>query len=186
MNNYNDNIVYEIPGLFKVIRLVEFRKTPGVRFDILPRKVLPKIDAVDRVLHEVGAVSPGPVAGVKRPWYMHPYQDDNLMVLYGTRYVELYTKKHGRIEKFEVTANSVRQTGGPLIDFPSMLAWPRGVFHRIVSGETGSASVNFAVHYPGFDINTNFNIYKLDEETGEFKVIREGFRDQFKWEEEAK
>jgi hypothetical protein len=60
-----------------------------------------------------------------------------------------------------------------------MLVWPCGVFHRIVScPEQGSSSVNFAVHTYGFDIRTNFNIYDLDTESGQFKVIRAGYLDQ--------
>jgi len=55
---------------------------------------------------------------------------------------------------------------------------PRGIFHRIVSGEEGSASLNFAVHYAGIDMRTNFNIYSLQQETGEFAVLREGYLDQ--------
>ncbi|OCC15159.1 hypothetical protein DBT_1279 [Dissulfuribacter thermophilus] len=38
--------------------------------------------------------------------------------------------------------------------------------------------MNLAIHYPGIDPKTNFNIYDLNTETGEFTVIREGFRDQ--------
>jgi hypothetical protein len=42
----------------------------------------------------------------------------------------------------------------------------------------GSAAINFAVHYKGMDIRTNFNIYGLDFNTGRFKVLWEGFKDQ--------
>lgn len=59
-----------------------------------------------------------------------------------------------------------------------MLVWPRNVFHRIVSGEEGSASLNFALRYPGFDIDTNFSVYDLDAATGRHEVIREGRLDQ--------
>jgi len=38
---------------------------------------------------------------------MHTAQDDNLLVLHGTRYVDIYTPQHGRIEHFTVTANHV-------------------------------------------------------------------------------
>ena len=60
-----------------------------------------------------------------------------------------------------------------------MITWPVLVFHRIVSSQTeGSASINFAAHYEGFDVRTNFNVYSLDTETGAHEVIREGWRDQ--------
>jgi hypothetical protein len=53
------------------------------------------------------------------------------------------------------------------------------VFHLITSDPIeGSASVNLATHYEGFDIETNFSIYDLDVDTGEYKVIRKGSLDQ--------
>ena len=171
-------IVAEIPGLYKVVALQPFRKTAGVSFDILPKNLVPKVDAVDRVIHKKSAVSPGPVGDVREPWYMHPCQDDNLIVLQGVRHVEIYTKAHGTIASFVVTPERIEHNGRLLYDAPALLVWPRGVFHRIKSGEIGSASINLATHYEGIDMRTNFNIYDLDIETGKFRVIREGYLDQ--------
>ncbi len=169
----------EVQYLYKVIPLQALRRTPGVLFDCIPPELLPKIDSIDRVMHEHGAISPGPIGDVLRPWYMHPFQDDHLMVLQGTRYVDIYSVKHGKIEHFEVSPNKIIKNGKVIYDGPSFLVWPRGVFHRIQSDpQTGSASINFATHYEGFDLKTNFSIYDLDPATGEFKVIREGSLDQ--------
>ena len=52
------------------------------------------------------------------------------------------------------------------------------VFHRIRSGDQGSASVNLATHYEGWNVRNNFDVFSLDPETGEFRVIREGWMDQ--------
>jgi hypothetical protein len=52
------------------------------------------------------------------------------------------------------------------------------VFHRVVSGKLGSASLNLATHHEGFDINTNFNVYDLNTETGRFECVRAGHFDQ--------
>jgi hypothetical protein len=173
-----NSIITEIPGFYKVIALQPFRKTEGVSFDILPREIVPKVDAVDRVIHKSSAISPGPVGDVREPWYMHPHQDDNLMVLQGVRYVDIYTRAHGRIESFVITPERLEHDGKLLYEGPALLVWPRAVFHRIKSGEDGSASINLATHYEGIDMRTNFNIYDLDTETGKFKVIREGYLDQ--------
>ena len=170
--------LFEVPGLYTIYRLNIFRRTPGVYFDNVPIGALPRIDAIDRVIHEKGAISPGPVGKVERPWYMHPNQDDNLVVLHGIRHVDIYTQKHGRVESFVVSPNRLEKDGRGLVDGPAMLVWPRGVFHRIVSDDQGSASLNFAVHHPGIDMRSNFNIYALDTKTGEFTTIREGFKDQ--------
>jgi len=171
-------VIEEVPGLYRVIRLKAFRHTPGVEFDLYPEPLIESIHSIDRVIHEKEAISPGPVGDVERPWYMHPNQADNLLVLHGTRFVDIYTPAHGRIEHFEVTPEKVYHNGDLIAEGGAVLVWPRGVFHRIRSGDAGSASVNFAQHYKGFDLRTNFSIYKVDTQTGQFEVIREGHLDQ--------
>lgn len=171
-------IIEEVKDLYRIVELIPFRKTEGVTFDLFPMDSVPQINSIDRVLHENGAVSPGPVAGVEKPWYMHPHQEDNLMVLYGKREVDIYTKAHGKIEHFTVYPNKIYKNGELIFEGGAMLVWPTGVFHRIVSAETGSASINLAVHTEGFNIKTNFNIYDLNTETGEYTLIRDGYKDQ--------
>ncbi len=171
-------IIDEVSGLYRIIALRPFRRTNRVTFDFVPVDMLPRIDAIDRVIHEGNASSPGPVDGIERPWYMHPCQDDNLIVLAGMRHVEIYTPNHGKVESFTVTPQEIIRDGRVIHAGGAMLVWPRNVFHRIQSDVSGSASLNLAVHYEGFDIRTNFNIYGLDIAAGEYRVIREGYLDQ--------
>jgi len=172
-------IVEETEGLYRIIRLKVLRKTEGVDFDIVPILKIAKIAAVDRVIHRSGAISPGSVGTVKRPWYMHTHQEDHLLVLHGARRVELYSRAHPRIVRFLVTPDCVQKDGSPASEGPAMLAWPTYVFHRVESDrELGSASLNFAARLDGYDVRNNFDIFDLDPGTGEFKVIREGAKDQ--------
>lgn len=171
-------IVNEVEGLYRVIALTPLRETPRVVFDCVPMDLLPRIDAIDRVLHGAEATSPGPVGEVERPWYMHPCQDDNLVVLHGVREVEIYSEAHGRVVAFTVTPHEISKNGRTLVQGGAMLVWPCRVFHRIRSTANGSASLNLAVHYPGFDLRTNFNVYDLDPASGRYRVIREGHLDQ--------
>lgn len=172
-------ILEEVKDLYKIITLKELRRTENVKFDALDTSLIPHIDAFDRVIHGPGALSPGSVGDIERPWYMHPHQEDNLMVLHGTRYIEIYTQEHGQVEHFTVTADKVCHGDEECYTGAAMLVWPRGVFHRIIScPKEGSASINFAARYEGFDMKTNFNVYDLNTETGEYKVIREGHLDQ--------
>jgi hypothetical protein len=174
------DIIDQVEGLYRIIPLKLLRRTEGVSFDVIPQNLIPKIDAVDRVIHENGAISPGTIESVERPWYMHTHQDDNLIVLHGIRYVDIYTPSHGKVESFECAPHHIKKNGKVIHDGPGMLVWPVGVFHRVKSCEKdGSASVNLATHYKSFDIRTNFSIYDLNTETGEYKVIREGHEDQF-------
>ena len=171
-------VIEEVKDLYRIVAFKVLRQTPGVFFDAVPVQALPHIDAIDRVIHSKGAVSPGKVENVDRPWYMHPFQDDNLLVLFGTRHVDIYTPGHGEIESFTVSPDRILKNGRVVYDGPGMLVWPKKVFHRIRSAENGSASINLAAHYDGFDIETNFNIYDVDTQTGKFQVIRKGLLDQ--------
>jgi hypothetical protein len=168
----------DYPGFYRLIPLQAFRRTPGVAFDILPGRLVPKVDAIDRVLHDKGAISPGSVGEVERPWYRHEHQDDNLLVLAGVRHVDIYIKEHGRVESFEVYPDRIEREGIIWYDGPAILVWPRMVFHRIRSGDRGSASVNLATHYEGWNVRNNFDVFDLEPKTGEYHVIREGWRDQ--------
>lgn len=74
---------------------------------------------------------------------MHPGQDDNLMVLQGTRYVDIYCPIRKETASFVVTPDKVYKNNKLYYDQPAMFLWPAGVFHRI-SGSDGSISVNLA------------------------------------------
>ncbi len=172
-------VVEETEGLYRIIRLKVLRKTEGVDFDIVPILKISKIEAVDRVIHRSGAISPGSVGSVKRPWYMHQHQEDHLLVMHGSRLVELWSESHPRVVRFLVKTDGIEKDGKSVTEGPAMLAWPTHVFHRIESDrELGSASLNFAGRLPGYDVRTNFDIFDLNPETGAFKVIREGYKDQ--------
>ena len=71
--------------LYRLIPLRVLRRTSGVKFDEIVPSDLPLISGLDRVIHTPNSISPSPVTDitppVKRPWYMHTGQDDNLMVL---------------------------------------------------------------------------------------------------------
>lgn len=174
----NTHVIDEVPGFYRIIELKAFRRTEGVSFDIVPMEFMPHIEGIDRVVHKRFAISPGPVAGVDRPWYMHPYQEDNLLVLHGSRSVDIFTMKHRRIESFVVEPERILHNGELVYEGPAMLVWPTGVFHRITTGEEGSASLNFAIRNPGFNVKTNFNVYDLDMERGKTTLLRAGYLDQ--------
>ncbi len=167
------------PELCTIIPLNLLRKTPGVTFDSIPEELVQRASGAERVLHQKGAQSPGAVGAVTRPWYCHKTQHDNLMVLFGSRSVELYHPSCARIFTFDVTPESIRcdcKTRGVR---RALLSPKPGVAHRIIaSPDAGSASFNFAVRDADFDIRHEFDIWDLDEETGKAVVIREGWRDQ--------
>ena len=130
------------------------------------------------MIHKANGVSPGPCEGVNRPWYMHPGQDDNLIVLQGERFVDIFCPQRKKKESFIITPDKIYKNNKLYFNQPAMIVWPAGIFHRIVSGSEGSISVNLATRTSKFDLATNFNIYDLNTGTGEYKVIRDGKLDQ--------
>ena len=168
----------QIPDFYRILPMKEFRRTPGVEFHIMTKDNIPRVDGVDRVIHQSAAISPGAVGEIERPWYMHPHQDDNLLVLSGKRIVDIFHLPTKQLLTFEVTADEIKADGKVVYAEPAILVWPCGVFHRIISGQNGSASLNLATRYAGFDIKTNFSIYDLDIGSGDYHVIRKGELDQ--------
>ena len=92
--DYGAKIIDQVESLFKVISLLRFRRTDRVTFDMAPGSMFGAIGAIDKVIHAPGAHSPGAVNGVARPWYMHPHQEDNLMVISGYRVVRTFGGEH--------------------------------------------------------------------------------------------
>lgn len=159
-----------------IIPLKILRNTPNVTFYIIP-DVKKNLGAIDKVIHKKGAKSPMIKGDKKHYWYMHPCQEDQLIVHEGKRIIELYSRKHGKVEKFEVTSDKIKHNGKVIFKGAGILSWPTYVFHRIHS-PNGSISTNYAKHYSGFSIRTNFNIYDLNPKTGEYHVVRAGHLDQ--------
>ena len=97
--------------MYRIIPLRMLRRTPGVKFDEMVPSDIPKISGIDRVIHGPNSISPGPIEDsnppVKRPWYMHPGQDDNLLVLQGTRYIDIFDPKTVTKASFIVTPDKV-------------------------------------------------------------------------------
>ena len=164
--------------LYRLIPLRALRRTNGVKFDEMVPSDIPKIHGIDRVIHKANSISPGPVDNIKRPWYMHPGQDDNLMVLQGTRYIDIFNPITREKASFIVSPDKIYKNDKLYYDGSAMLVWPAGIFHRIISGDTGSISVNFSTRNKSFNINDNFNIYALDTYSGESFILKEGIDDQ--------
>ena len=113
-----------------------------------------------------------------RPWYMHTGQDDNLMVLQGTRYIDIYCPEREEKASFIVSPDKVYKNDKLYYDGPAMIVWPSGIFHRIISGHEGSISINFSTRTEEFNLDDNFNIYSLNTNTGDYRVIKDGSEDQ--------
>ena len=168
--------------MYRIIPFRTLRRTAGVQFDEIAKSDIPRISGIDRVIHGPNSISPGPVHDsvipVHRPWYMHKGQDDNLLVLQGTRYIDIFDPKTKTKASFIVSPDKVYKNDKLYYDGPAMVVWPAGIFHRIISGIDGSISVNFATRTEKFDLKDNFNIYNLCTTTGDYHLLKDGSDDQ--------
>ncbi len=176
-STYIDHLCFIIP-------LKTLRSTPKVHFFSIDG-VIDGLSGVDLVIHKPGGKSPLIAGDETWYWYMHTDQEDKLVVHQGKRIVELYSTKHGKVEQFEVTADAIYHNGKKIHDGAAILGWEPYVFHRVHSPE-GSISTNYAKRLEGFDIDTNFNIYQLDTESGEYRLARLGALDQPKQTDQKK
>jgi len=165
-----------IEHLCFIIPLKPLRATPNVNFFSV-EGVVDGLSGVDLVIHEPGGKSPLIANDDTWYWYMHTDQEDKLVVHNGKRQVELYSVKHGRVENFEVTTDAIYHNGQKIYDGAAILGWEPYVFHRVHSPQ-GSISTNYAKRLEGYDMNTNFNIYNLDCDSGDYSMVRLGSLDQ--------
>lgn len=168
-NIYIENLCFILP-------LKTLRTTPNVAFYAV-EGIVDDLSGVDLVMHEPGGKSPLIEGDDAWYWYMHTDQEDKLLVHQGRRLVQLYSQKHGQVENFEVTPDAIYHNSQKIFEGAAILGWPQHVFHRVHSPE-GSLSTNYASRLADFNIDTNFNIYKLDTQTGKYEMARLGALDQ--------
>jgi hypothetical protein len=168
-------IIKSEPWIWYIIPIQKLRETNNVEFDAFP--LFPEINGIDIVTHEKWAYSPTLPSWDNDVWYMHPWQEDNLITLCWNRVVELYNKNTKKIETFELSHKKIKLNWNILYEGPAILWWNIWIFHRNHSPK-GSVSQNFAVRNKKFNLDTEFNIYKLDVKTWEYEVARIWKKDQ--------
>ena len=175
LSQEKESIVVSEPGIWYIIPIKKLRETTSVEFDAFP--LFKEINWIDIVTHEPGAYSPTLPDWDHDVWYMHPWQEDNLITLCGNRVVELYNLNTRSIEVFEISHERIKLNWKLIHEGPAILGWNIDIFHRNHSPKW-SVSQNFAVRDNNFNIDTEFSIYKLNTNTWEYEVAREGKLDQ--------
>ena len=169
IHHKSDKIILKQEGLFHIIPLKQLRHTDCVDFEIM--SLYDEFNWIDIVKHCPWAHSPGAINWKWNYWYMHPYQEDNLITLHWNRIIELYNKDHWKVEKFDISYEWIKRNWKLVLKWPGILWWPTNVFHRNYSPKW-SIAMNFAVRGDNFNIDTEFNIYDLNTQTGDYKVAR--------------
>jgi hypothetical protein len=164
--------------MYRILPLRILQRTNGVQLDEVVPSDIPKMNGIDRMIHGPNSLSPGSIKNCKRPWYMHKYQDDHLLVVQGTRYVDIYCPETRVKSMFIITPNKIYKNHKLYVDSPAIIVWPAGIFHRMISGKEGSISINFATRKPEYDIRDSLNMYHLDTTTGEYFLLKRDSIDQ--------
>ena len=146
--------------IYRLIPLRTLRRTKCVKFDEMAPSDILKIDGIDRVIHGPNSISPGPVGNyntvlviITRSWYMHSGQDDNLMVLQEERYIDIYEPTTMKSASFIVSPDKIYKNDKLYYDGLAMIVWPASVYHRIISGNQGIISLNFATRTKKFKLH---------------------------------
>jgi hypothetical protein len=131
--------------MYELISYEKFRDTTGVKFfDI----TIPTSNVRDLVIHTGPAISPPDTASGDWQFYLHPHQEDNLLVVSGSR--TFYLVNFDWEYPFQIV-NLDTERG--------ILQIPRGTFHRSVSSPQGSIVVNQAVRDPQGTVKSEFVVY---------------------------
>jgi len=164
--------------MYRLIPLRTLRKTTEIKIHEIISSDIPIIDGINKIVHSPNCKSPGPIKNVARPWYRHRGQSDNLLLLHGKRYIDIYDTKLNKKSSFMVTPDKIYKNNELLYDGPAIICWSPGTFHRIASGIKGSISINFVTRKKNFDYENDINIYDLDTETGFFRCISDNYNDK--------
>lgn len=175
LSEEKESIVLSKPWVWYIIPIKKLRETTKVEFDSFP--LFREINGIDIVKHWPGAHSPSLPDWDYDVWYMHKGQEDNLITLHGNRFVELYDPINKIVEQFEISHEKIKLNWKLIHDWPAILWWNIGIFHRNHSPEW-SISQNFAVRDDKFNLDTEFNIYKLNPCSWEYSVARIWKEDQ--------
>lgn len=133
-----------------------------------------KIEKINRIISKPNSILPESTGNYKRPWYMHKYRDNHLMVLQGTEYLDIYCPEKALKTTFIITPNKIYKNCKLYFDGPAMIVQPSGIFYRIINGKEGSISLNFTMYHKSKYNNIKDEsgaIYNIDLSTGDYFLI---------------
>ena len=75
-------------------------------------------------------------------WYQNRFEKNNLMVLNGSRYLDLYCQRTYKKENLIIHEDNIYRNGKLYYGSPAIISWSGDLFHKTESGENGSFSLN--------------------------------------------
>lgn len=75
-------------------------------------------------------------------WYQNRFEKNNLMVLNGSRNVDLYCPRSYKKENLIINEDNIYRNGKLYYGSPAIISWSGDLFHKTESSENGSFSLN--------------------------------------------
>lgn len=136
--------------MFKLIPLGQLFRNSSHRVDNVMIHDALKISGIYREIHGANSVSPigtehhfkilnSPAAS----WYANIYEKNNLLVLNGSRDLDLWCMKKDKMINFKLTEDKIYRNGKLYYGSPALISWGGDIFHKTKSGSEGSISINF-------------------------------------------
>ncbi|MDA9216362.1 hypothetical protein N9O88_00895 [bacterium] len=75
-------------------------------------------------------------------WYQNRFEKNNLMVLNGSRNVDLYCPRTYKKENLIIHEDNIYRNGKLYYGSPAIISWSGDLFHKTEIGENGSFSLN--------------------------------------------
>ena len=89
-------------------------------------------------------------------WYQNRFEKNNLMVLNGSRKLDLYCPRTYKKENIIINEDNIYRNGKLYYGSPAIISWSGDLFHKTESGENGSFSLNI--------IEKNYIMQEITEE----------------------
>tara|TARA_Y100000389_G_scaffold204586_1_gene258165 strand:+ start:4464 stop:4985 length:522 start_codon:yes stop_codon:yes gene_type:complete len=80
--------------------------------------------------------------GEQEIWYQNQFEKNNLMVLNGSRNVDLYCPRTYKKENLIIHEDNIYRNGKLYYGSPAIISWSGDLFHKTEIGENGSFSLN--------------------------------------------
>ena len=144
--------------MFRLLPLGSLKRLTNYKVDNVLQQDIPKITGMYRETHGPNVMTPigtedvfrefhdmngvDNVAGSKC-WYANDFERNNLMVLNGSRTIELYCYNRNRREVLTVNEDNIYRNGKLYYGSPAIISWNGSIYHRTISGFKGCVSINF-------------------------------------------
>ena len=133
--------------MFKLIPLSQVLRSSSFRIDNALIEQGIQISGIYREIHGANVSSHiGTDSYLKKlddNWYSNCYERNNLLVLNGSRTVNLFCKYTNQEMTFTITPDNIYKNNKLYYGSPGIISWYGDIYHKTKSGNEGSISINF-------------------------------------------